>query len=447
MEILFLNPPKEKEFALFVLDDYNKKARSNQSPLGLLYLKSYLNLIEEDYTVNILDMNALELPIKAVSHAIKEYDPDIIGITCVIGKWETVRELAKEIKIHTNIPVVVGGVNPSLYPWETLQCQDIDYVVAGAGQIPFRNLCFRIETDKDTDHIPNVYTRNNCTEKIKGEFLFGDIDRYPLPDRACLPINHYQMPLFPSQPVTSMVTSLGCPFNCSFCASKNFSPVIIRKTENIIAELKNIEESGIKGVLFNDELFTITPKRIKEICSAIISEDINLDWSVRSRANLISLDSLKLMRDAGCFNIHLGIESGTDRILQKMRKGIDLYTIKKSVDTIKSAGLSVTASFMIGYKSESEDEILETIQFAKDLELNSAQFFITQPEPRTELYEDVKEIYGLPDDIYSEFTLDPASVDLKQNIASTLFSKKELEEYLKYAYSETNNLYKIKEGK
>jgi radical SAM superfamily enzyme YgiQ (UPF0313 family) len=99
---------------------------------------------------------------------------------------------------------------------------------------------------------------------------------------------------------------------------------------------------------------------------------------------------------------------------------------------------------MIGYPGETIEEILETIRFARDLELDSTQFYITQPEPNTELYEQIKEYKGLPDDIYSEFTLNPDEVDLSNNIASDIFSKKDLTDFIKYAYLRTNNLYKIK---
>lgn len=440
MKILLINPPKEKEFALFVLDDYNKKARSNQVPLGLLYLHAYLKDLHE---VKIVDMNALEMPIYKISHEIGLFHPDIIGITCVIAKWLTVKALAKEIKwYNSNINVVLGGVNPSLYPWETLQCPDIDYVVPGFGQKPFEKLCNRLEQDSKY-----YYTKTNCKTKRKGSFKFEDVDEYPMPDRGILPIDDYCMPFFPENPVTSMVTSMGCPYKCHFCACKNFSPVILRETSNIIKEMKQIESIGINGILFNDELFTMNTKRIKDICSAILSENIKLCWSVRSRANLIDRESLELMKKAGCFNIHLGIESGTDRILSSMKKGITLKTIRESVAMIKSVGLSVTASFMMGYPDETGIEIWKTIAFAKELELNNSQFFIVQPEPRTELYEEVKAVKNLPDDIYSEFTLNPDSVDLKNNIASNIFNKKELEVFLKIAYSQTDNLYKLKKSK
>jgi radical SAM superfamily enzyme YgiQ (UPF0313 family) len=444
MNILLLNPPKDHEFALFVLDDYSTKARSNQPPLGLMYLSSYLKKTP-DFNVKILDMNAKEMPINSIKAEIERFKPDIIGITCVIAKWFTVRELAKEIKKHTNVPIAVGGVNPSLYPYETLKCKDIDYVISGFGQVPFTDLCFLLKENSMTN-IMDCHTRENCNKDTKGEFIFDDIDSFPLPDRSSLDINDYTMPFFPENPVTSMVTSQGCPFACHFCACKNFEPVSLRSPYSIIKELKEIESLGIRSVLFQDELFTMSTKRIKKICSKIIYEGIKLNWSVRSRANLVNIEALKMMRAAGCFNIHLGIESGTDRILGLMKKKLDTALIKKSVATIKEAGLSCTASFMLGYPDETKEEILETIDFAKSLDLNNCQFFITQPEPGTELYYQVSESKNYIGDIYSQFTSNPELINLKNNIASDILSKDELTDLLKFAYTQTKNLYDIKKG-
>jgi radical SAM superfamily enzyme YgiQ (UPF0313 family) len=441
MKVLLVNPPSDNDVSLFTLDDYNKKARSAQIPIGLCYLSSYL---KSDHDVKIFDMDANGLSIMS---EIDTFQPDIIGITCTIGKWPAVKALAREIFEYTDdTPIAVGGVNPSLYPHETLQCEDIDYVISGFGQIPFKALCDKIEKNPNyiyTD-IPNCYTEYNCDKNTRGSFEFVNLDDFPLPDRASLSVEDYTMPFFPENPTTAMLTSLGCPYKCHFCACKNFQPVKLRKPENIALEMKEIERIGIRSVLFNDELFTMNEKRIRKICSHIIDKDVDLNWSVRSRANLVNPEALALMKSAGCFNIHLGIESGTERILERMKKGITIDTIKKSVNTIKEAGLSITASFMLGYPDETADEIFQTIHFASDLELNSVQFYITQPEPRTKLYEEVKHIKNLPNDIYADFTLNPDNVDLTQNIASTLFTKNDMNKFLRYAYGQTTSLYNIK---
>lgn len=442
MKILLLNPPKDEEVSMFVPADYGTKARSNQVPLGLLYLESYLRMRHD---IQVLDMNALEMGVAEAAGYIGLFQPDLIGITCVIGKWKTVQALARNIKMNFNIPIVVGGVNPSLYPWETLQCKDIDFVVSGFGQYPMQELCSRIELGKNVDYTFNVRTRNNIpASKIRGEFVVEGVDLYPIPDRSILDINQYTMPLLGEGPVTSMLTSAGCPYKCNFCACKNFKPVTIRRASSIVSEMKKVEALGIKGVIFNDELFTMSLPRIREICTAIVGSGVKLNWAVRSRANLINKEALDLMKLAGCVNVHLGIESGTDNILERMKKGITVKLASESVESIKMAGLGVTASFMLGYPQETRDEIMQTIRFAERLDLDSAQFFITQPEPGTELYEEVRKAKGLPEDIYSDFVLSSDEALLRDNIASLEFTKEELEDFVKEAYSRVKNLYNIK---
>jgi radical SAM superfamily enzyme YgiQ (UPF0313 family) len=442
MKILLINPPKEEEITFAVLTDYNTKARNNNPPLGLMYLYSYLLPYHEVYVV---DMSAEELKIGDINSIIDNYKPDIIGISCVISKWPTIIKLSAEIKkYNNNIKIVVGGVNPSIYTFETLQCKDIDYVIRGFGQVPLLALCNKLEQDIDIK-IENVFTRENYTENIKGTFVFEDLDKYPLPDRSILPVNNYNMPFAKENPTTSLLGSLGCPFSCHFCQCQTFKPLSIRKPETIINELIEIEKLGIRSVIFQDELFTLSDKRINEVCSLMIKNKIKLNWAVRARANPINEESLAIMKEAGCFNFHLGIESGNDRILLKMKKRITKDEVRESVRRIKNQGMTVSASFMLGYPTETKEEILETIDFAAELNLNICQFYITINSPGTELYKEWQERVGNTKEIFSDFTLNPHEIDLDANIASDIFTREELNDFVKLGFSKTNNLYNMKE--
>lgn len=444
LKILLLNPSKEKEVSFAMLDDYNKKARNNNHPLGLLYLYSYLIQVHDVY---IVDMDAEELNIIDIIPILDKYKPDLVGITCVISKWITVKELSKVIKEYNkNIKIVVGGVNPSLYTYETLQCVDIDFIIRGFGQKPLMILCNQLENNSYKDGIQNCFSRNIYKENTKGIFNFEDVDEYPFPNRTVLPMNYYYMPYSPENPTTSMITSLGCPYVCKYCQCRTFKPVIIRKPEKVADELEEIFRLGFKTVIFQDELFTMSDKRIKDICSLIKERDIKLNWAVRARANPLKMESLELMKESGCFNIHLGIESGNPRILEKMNKRTTVEQIKESVKRIKESGISCSASFMLGYPSETKEEIMDTINFASDLDLNLCQFYITIPSPGTEIYEEWKTRTGYEGDIFSKFTLNPEEVDLSNNIASDIFTKQELIDFVKLGFSKTKNLYKIKEG-
>jgi radical SAM superfamily enzyme YgiQ (UPF0313 family) len=442
MKLLLINPPKELEIAFAVPDDYEIKARSNQPPLGIMYLYSYLS---DKFDVSILDMNVEEATIQSIDSRLEEHQPDLVGITCVVSRWETVIQLSKRIKdFNPKIQIVVGGVNPSMYTYETLQCPSIDYVVRGFGQEPLLKLCQNFNVNTIQSSIENCFTKENYKTNIPGTFSFGNVDHYPLPDRRILPAENYTLPYCLDNPTTSMISSCGCPFNCHFCQGKTFKPVIMRDVNKVVAEMEEIQSLGIKSIMFQDELFTASDARIQEICSLILAKNINLHWSVRARGTPLKPQSLDLMKKAGCFNIHMGIESGNSRILKKMNKKITVEQATESIRRINAAGIFSSASFMLGYPTETKEEIMETIDFAANTNLHNCQFYITIPPPRTVLYKEWQKNTGYKEDIFSEFVLNPKSVDLNNMIASDLFTKQEMDNFVNIAFSKTNNLYKTK---
>jgi radical SAM superfamily enzyme YgiQ (UPF0313 family) len=439
MKILLIAPPKEKEIVVTVLDDYNSKARSNFPPLGLLYLHSFL---KSKHDVSVVDMNAEELKISDIFAIVEKYRPNLVGIGCVVNRWPAVIDLAKLIKqTDRNISVVVGGPNPSIYPYETLQCSDIDYVICGFGQVPLMELCNQLEEGVYKNGIENCYTRENCGSGTKGDFRYVEIDKFPLPDRDALTIDLYNASFCPKNPFTTMISSLGCPGRCAFCPCKNYKPIQMRRPECVVDEMESIQKLGIRSIMFQDELFTMSSQRVRDICKLLLERNVKLYWTIKSRVNYITKDCLDLMKGTGCFNIHLGIESGTERILKKMKKDITITQIVETVKMIKESGLSCTASFMLGYLDETKEEIYDTVDFAADLGLDNCQFFITMPEPQTELYDELKTKGKYVGDIYSKFTMEHEAGILRGNIASERFSREEMVNFLKDAYSKTKNLY------
>jgi radical SAM superfamily enzyme YgiQ (UPF0313 family) len=394
------------------------------------------------HDVTVIDMCAEEYSLTDIPLLIKKYEPCLVGITCVITKWVTVRSLAKAIKtFDEDIKVVVGGANPSLYPYETLQCSDIDFVICGFGQTPLMKLCNQLDMGMYTGNIDNCYTKKSDSFNKDTSVNSYDFDQFPFPDRSKLPVNLYTVPFCPENPTTIMLSSQGCPYRCAFCNCKNNKPIRIRAPEMVVAEMEDIYNLGIRSVLFQDELFTINSARVRAICNLLIRRNVKLNWSIKSRVNCINKEDLDVMKMAGCFNIHLGIESGNDRILKLMKKDINATQIINAVAAIKEAGLTCTASFMIGYLNETEQEIMNTIEFAHSLGFANCQFFVTMANPQTELYDYLVEKGRYHDDIFQQFTLTPDSVDLSSNIASEIFSNDEMIAFLRLAYSKGNNLY------
>jgi len=215
----------------------------------------------------------------------------------------------------------------------------------------------------------------------------------------------------------------------------------LRLPENVVREMEQVQQLNIRSIMFQDDLFTISSKRVEKLCNLIIERGLDLHWSVKSRIDCIEPLLLKLMKEAGCFNIHFGIESGNDKTLVRMNKGITTEQIRAVVQDTKDAGLSVTGNFMLGYPGENKEDVENTIAFAEELQLNISQFSITMDAPGTELYAEAISVGRRTSDVYQDFILNPETTDITDLFSSNLLDKETLLELMQQAYSRTRTLY------
>jgi radical SAM superfamily enzyme YgiQ (UPF0313 family) len=215
------------------------------------------------------------------------------------------------------------------------------------------------------------------------------------PARDLLPQDKYWTPGVRRYPYAIMMTSRGCPYSCTFCSNfrtqgKKFRA---RSPENVLAEIDHlVKEYGVKEINIIDDNFTFLPKRVKEICDGLIERNYDLELKTGNgiRADRVSLPMLKHMKKAGFYLVAYGVESGSERILKKMRKGETKDHIRRAVKWSKQAGLLTEGFFMFGNEGEGKKEMLETIQFSKELDLSIAQFQIYTPVPGSPLFETIK---------------------------------------------------------
>jgi len=190
------------------------------------------------------------------------------------------------------------------------------------------------------------------------------------------------------------MTSRGCPFNCTFCASsllfgKRFRG---RSPKNVVDEIEQVvSEYNPESIEFSDDEFTLDRKRVAGICDEIRRRGLSVIWACSSRVDVISRELLRKMRAAGCFFIYYGVESGSQRILNLMRKGITMEQVIDAIRWTKEVGIETLASYIIGFPGETEEDIEETIALAKKLNTDYAQFSLATPYPGTELYSSAKE--------------------------------------------------------
>jgi len=446
MKILLIQPPniQEKMTGLYP-HGYAKKARSIFPPLGLLSLAAFL---KNRHNVIVLDMILSDQSEHDLPELLNKIKPDIVGVTVVIGLWPSALRIFRKIKnIAPSIYTVAGGPNVTYYTQETFSHKEIDFLIVGNGQKPLMELCDQLENGNNGEGIINCYAQNSCYTKFNCIHSNSyNINKFPYPDRTFTPYSQYKFPFCPDNPSTTMVTSMGCPFRCAFCTTTR-PPTQMLSTESIVEEMEEIQQLGIRSILFQDELFTLHPKRVKTVCDELINREVRLNWTMKSRIDTIKPWMPKLMKKAGCFNIHFGIESGNDKTLKRMNKGYTQEKIKKTVEMVKNEGLSCTGNFMLAYPGEDEKDILQTIDFAKELNLDISQFSLTIDSPGSQLFNEALKVGRRTEDYLSEFVKhpDPENCGLPTELfsASEHFSQKELESFLAKAYINTKTLFDI----
>jgi radical SAM superfamily enzyme YgiQ (UPF0313 family) len=396
MKICLISPP------------YNSAVKSvagvSSPPLGLAYIASVLR---QSHEVKIVDSNILNYTIRDVERELRSFNPDVVGITSVtpsIYEAYKVAETAK--KVREDCIVILGGPHATFMPRQTMEeCKYIDIIVRGEGEEATRELIENIEKGAPLSEVKGITfrERNEIIDTEPRSFI-KNIDEIPFPSRDLLPMHLYK---FNGVKYATMLTSRGCPFKCSFCSSSRLFGGIWRgrSPENVLEEMKIIhEEYSVRNIEFIDDTFTLNQERAEKICDGIIKQGWDVSWGASSRADTLSRRLAEKMKKAGCWIIYLGIESGSQKILDAIGKRITLEQVKKAVKILKDAGIQILGSFIIGFLQDTKETIKETIKFAKSLSLDYAQFSILTPYPGTPIFDYAKKHGMLLTEDWSKYT-------------------------------------------
>lgn len=358
----------------------------------------------EGIDVRIIDAAAENLSIEQTVTEIREYKPDIAGISSTTAGIVASGKLAECLKeLDKGIITIIGGCHVTSLPEETLaEFNSFDIAVIGEGERTFTEILRAIN---ETGTIPT--TLPGTALRLNGHFspnvrrqLIDDLDRLPLP--AWRLLRGFPDTFLPSParinrfPCASVVLTRGCPNRCQFCDRSVFGNKVRSYSPayaiNMFKDLAN--NFGVREILIEDDTFIISHPWLKEFCELFMSEKIDITWSCLGRADRVTADILKLMRKAGCWHISYGIESGDQRILDAMRKGEDLSRMKEAVRWSREAGLKTKGFFMVGFPGETVESLRSTKELALKLLLDDISVMQLTPFPGTALYKSASE-YGV----------------------------------------------------
>lgn len=369
----------------------------NSAPLGLGYLAAVLKA--KKYEVKIIDAPAEGLSIAKVMERIINFPPDIVGITTHTISSISSYELAKQIRNRLpGVKIIAGGPHITSNPNELLNHPELDIAVIGEGEVTFEELTRSLEGGQDLTRVKGL------AFNVKGEVFFtpprefiSDLDSLPFPARHLLPMHLYKPQPNDQKrlPKLSMISSRGCPYNCVFC-DKNIFKNVYRSfsPQYIVAEISHlVEKFNARDIAFVDSTFTPNKDRVYGIIDAIKNSNLDITWTCSVRADVLDRQLLKDMKDAGCWRIRLGIESGNNEVLKFIKKGITKYQVRQAADWAYELDLEPKGFFIIGHLTDTKQTIEETIDFACDLPLKDITVQINTPLKGTPQYQ-VMDSYG-----------------------------------------------------
>ncbi|MFW9779296.1 MAG: B12-binding domain-containing radical SAM protein [Candidatus Heimdallarchaeota archaeon] len=439
MKVLLLVPPSENgvttKYQLAFLD-------FTAPPLGLAYMAGVLE--EHGYTghtnVRILDSHALNYTPNDYRRYLKRFHPDILGIQTLtpnFGAAMTGAQIARE----EGVPhIILGGYHPSALPDECLKQSNgnITAVIRGEAEYTFLEFVQCVEEGMEWRNIKGIsYIGRNGEKPRKKEIIHNppapvikDLDSLPLPSRHLLPMEKYK--IFGSAfPATSVITSRGCPYHCDFCSVSAFHEARYRarSPEKIADELRYLREvMDIKAAAFVDDLFFLSKKRVKNLTQEL-SKVKDIYWGATTRADSGKYELLNLMRKAGCRLVFVGVESGSQTILDKIHKKTTINQIERYFDNTKKARMDSLASVSFGFPGETRSSIINTVEWIiQRLDPSLALFTLATPYPGTDFYQQMLKQGRIKEHDYSKYNLFHPITEI------TGLDRQELKALTKWAY-------------
>ncbi|MDO8603597.1 MAG: radical SAM protein [Candidatus Omnitrophota bacterium] len=358
-------------------------------------------VIKDICDVSILDAYTSNMSEDAFKSELRKLNPDIVGITVLMDQYASSGHTAAKIakSINREIIVVMGGVYATVNPERAVKDNNIDFVVVGEGEYALRDLIGYVMKKNPLPQKGVCYSLDGKIVNTGHADFIKDLDDIPLPAYHLINFKNYANSAHRKSvdsprkyPYARIMTSRGCPYGCSFCqveviSGREFRP---RSAKNVLDEIAWLKkEYGIKSLIFDDDNLFTDRQRAKDIFQGMIDRDIAMPWaSIAVAVFKLDEELIKLMKASGCEYIDIAIESGTERVLKKIiKKPVNFEQAKEMARSAKKEGIYVAANFIIGFPTETWDEIRQTIKFAEDIDVDYAKIFTAMPLRNTKLWE------------------------------------------------------------
>lgn len=358
-------------------------------PFSISYIAAVLE--KHDHSVEIYDMDVLGHRIEDFANTFPEMKFDVVGISSHTVSYKNALRLAGIIKkMNSKVLIVLGGYHVTFMADQVFSdSEDVDIVVLGEGEETFLEIYERY-SKSDVYWMQNI---SGIAYKVKDQVIKTnprlplDINKIPFPARHLLPLEKYS--------TSAIITSRGCPNQCSFCAGSALHPYRVREVKNVVDEIKEMLQMNQhfrqeRGLMFLDNTF-VNKNTTQQLCHSL--KQLNIEWAAESRLDIITKETIKIMRESGCIYLQFGIESGSEHVLNTMNKNISLKKAIEIIDYAISLGLIVTCTFSIGHPEETLEDINKTIDLIQQLKGKgvTVSTSIVTPYPGTQLWKKQKE--------------------------------------------------------
>ena len=433
MKVTFLNPPQTNSKYKFL----GVVAPS----LGIGYMAAVLE--KNGYDVDVLDASALELTYDEIGEEILKRNPDIVSISALTPTIGVALDSADKIKqVKPDTIVVLGGYHPTFEYESVLEEPSVDVVVRGEGEYTFLDLVRTVENGGDLADVQGLafHDENNFSLVVTPDRpIIEDLDELPFPAFHLFPMEKYRI-LNITTNVATIITTRGCPMQCSFCSSAALHGHHLRRRspENICDEIEvRLNEQNIDTIAFMDDTFTLNKKFVRDFCAEIKRRNLKFWWGCTSRVDTLDEELLQLMKDSGCITIFIGVESADQQMLEKMNKNITVSKTEKAFKLARKVGIRTIASCVIGMPEDTKESMKKTIDFVKSLNPNYALYSLATPYPGTRFYNETfkKNLIQIKD--WSKYTLiDPVleTIDCSSKELRSIQKKAFLKFYLRPGY-------------